>query len=488
MTTTNPVGLGGFFSLFDLPPTIFKNETLERLGTAMSEAWSSAHTRIPSGYVYLGQMLAHDLTKLQKPREQIPPVADELVQLRSPMLDLDCVYGMGFDDLTLAVNRTTGELLLGRVVNDSGSGAEDDLPRDSKMRALIPDDRNDENLLLAQLHVLFLKLHNFFVRKIRAENPGLTARQRFEEARAQVIVHYQQVVLYDLLDTVSDPQVWEYVIGCNRGTLWDPVPAEAARMPVELSAAALRFGHSMVRLSYQLNWKTLIKLDDLFIMTGQGGFGGKKGLPETHVVDWRFFFHGDPQTERYLNVGRAIDPIVPLQLPPNLILAIKNLQTGNLLRLPDGQALVRHITQKYPDMARAVNLELLTPEQLNPLVSFPDENGILHEERLLTMVGLDQGLTTKTPLWYYLLAEASATRGGQCLGVLGSLLVTDLVRALVRMSSASVLLKSFESRYIVPTKMMHGRTYLTLKDLADAAASTASASSAATAEQPKRAA
>jgi hypothetical protein len=301
-----------------------------------------------------------------------------------------------------------------------------------------------------------------------------------------VIIHYQQVVLYDLLDTVSDPPVWEYVIGSNRGTLWDPVPAETARMPVELSAAALRFGHSMVRLSYQLNETNLVKLDDIFMMTGQGGFGGKKGLPETHVVDWRFFFHGDPKTERFLNVARAIDPAVPVRIPPNVILAIKNLQTGNLSRLPDGQALVRHITQKYPDLARALNLELLTPEQLNPLVRFADENGVLHEERLLTKVGLDQGLTTKTPLWYYLLAEASATRGGQCLGVLGSLLVTDLVRALVRLSSPSVLLMNFESRYIVPSKVMHGRAFLTMNDLANAAASTASASSAAA--QSKRAA
>ena len=486
MTTNNPVSLGGFFSLFDLPPTIYKDDTLVRLGTAMSDAWVSTHTRIPSGHVYLGQMLAHDVTKLKKPVSPISPLTDELEQLRTPMLDLDCVYGTGFDDPMLAVNKANGELILGQVISDSGPGAEDDLPRDPKtLLARIPDERNDENLLLAQLHVLFLKLHNFFVQKIGEENQQLTPRERFEEARTQVILHYQQVVLYDFLDTVSDPQVWEYVVGSNRGALWDAVPAETARMPVELSAAALRFGHSMVRLSYQLNEKTLVKLIDLFIMTGQGKFGGKGGLPETHVVDWRFFLHGDPETEGFLNVGRAIDPTVPVKLPPNIVLAIKNLQTGNLSRLPDGQAVVRHITQKFPEMARELNLKLLTPEQLNPMVAFPDENGVLHEERLLTMVGLDQGLTTKTPLWYYLLAEASATRGGQCLGVLGSLLVTDLVRALVSMSSPSVLLRNFDSSYIVPTKVLHGRTYLTLKDLADAAASTASAAAA---EQPKRAA
>jgi hypothetical protein len=129
-------------------------------------------------------------------------------------------------------------------------------------------------------------------------------------------------------------------------------------------------------------------------------------------------------------------------------------------------------------MARALNLELLTPEQLDPEVSFSEDNEVFREARLLTEVGLEQGFTIKTPLWYYLLAEAMATCGGQNLGVLGSLLVADLIRALVRLSSPSVLLENFESRYIVPTRFLHGHAYLSLKDLASTVASMADASSA----------
>lgn len=491
MTTTHSVGLGGFFSLFELPPTIYKAESLERLGTVMAQARVSGSSRIPSGYVYLGQMIAHDITKLEKPGAQkardvqkpaIAPRVEDLVQLRTPTLDLDCVYGAGFDDETVSVDKSSGEMRLGAVTG--GDGALDDLPRRSGSPiAHIPDDRNDENMLLAQLHVLFLKLHNFFVRELHAENPKLTAHQLFDEARRQVILHYQQVVLYDFLDAVCDRRVWEYVIGDNRGTLWDPVVAEAARMPVELSAAALRFGHSMVRASYEISRGKTIDLTELFAMTGKGGgFGDKNVLPATHVVDWRFFFPGgDAETAEFVNLGLAIDPIVHIQFPPPnaFFLAIKNLESGNLSRLPDGQTLVRHLRQKYPDMARELNLQLLTEQQLNPEVSFREANGEFREGRLLTEVGLDQGFTTKTPLWYYLLAEAMATCGGQHLGALGSLLVADLIRALVRLSSPSVLLDQFESQYIVPTKFMHGRAYLTFTDLANTVARMAGAGSAA---------
>ena len=474
MTTPNPVGPGGFFSLFDLPPTIYKAEALERLGTAMATARvSSGASPIPSGYVYFGQMVAHDITKLQKPlpgvNSAIAPEVEHLVQLRTPSLDLDCVYGTGFEDETVAIDERTGEMKLGPVAGTDVVTL-DDLPRRrGSPMAHIPDDRNDENLLLAQLHVLFLKLHNYFVRQIRAEKTNLEPRQLFEEARTQVILHYQQIVLYDFLVEICDPRVWEYVIGNNRGTLWDPIIAEETRMPVELSAAALRFGHSMVRGSYEINDRgDVATLADLFAMTGQGGLGGKNGLPATHVVDWRLFFNSSGQvTGHAANLGLAIDPVVPIKLPPpvNSFLATKNLNTGNLSHLPDGQTLVRHIAQKYPVMARALNLDVLKPDDLDTEVNFDVGDELFQEGRLLTQVGLAQGFTIKTPLWYYLLAEAKATCGGQHLGVLGSLLVADLLRALVRLSSPSVLPGVFESRYIVPTRSLNGRICLTMMDL-----------------------
>ena len=139
-------GRGGFFWLFDLPPTIFNADVLRRLEKAMDAAVIVGTSSCDSGYVYLGQFITHDITKRAPPpaaREFLP--ASELVQLRTPALDLDNVYGDGFDDPNIAVDKRTGRMLLGQVV-DSGNnpGSYDDLPR-AGFKARICDERDDEN-------------------------------------------------------------------------------------------------------------------------------------------------------------------------------------------------------------------------------------------------------------------------------------------------------------------------------------------------------
>src|SRR4030095_5060090 len=141
-------GRGGFFSLFDLPPTIFNADVMRRLAKAMRAAATSVASRCDSGYVYLGQFITHDITKRAPApagNEFVP--ASELVQQRTPALDLDNVYGDGFDDPQIGIDRYTGKMLLGRVVDSNDRpGSEDDLPRAGLM-ALIGDERDDENLL-----------------------------------------------------------------------------------------------------------------------------------------------------------------------------------------------------------------------------------------------------------------------------------------------------------------------------------------------------
>ena len=62
-----PPGVGGFFSLFNLPATVFRVDMLERLGEAMAAAIIHGSSTIESGYVYLGQLIAHDVSKLVLP-------------------------------------------------------------------------------------------------------------------------------------------------------------------------------------------------------------------------------------------------------------------------------------------------------------------------------------------------------------------------------------------------------------------------------------
>ena len=47
-----------------------------------------------------------------------------------------------------------------------------DLPRNQQGRALLGDARNDENLVVAQLHLLFVQFHNRVVDHLAATSPG----------------------------------------------------------------------------------------------------------------------------------------------------------------------------------------------------------------------------------------------------------------------------------------------------------------------------
>lgn len=466
-TQSNAPGPGGFFSLFNLPPRVFRSDALDALGQVMGRARREGAAGVGAGYVYLGQFVAHDVTRLKASGSMVPVA--ELEQERTPALDLDSIYGTGFDDSRIAIDQATGEMRIGEVVGPGGQRAvQGDLPRNADRTPRIGDDRNDENLFLAQLHVSFLKLHNFFLARLRKQSPRDSPRMLFEQARSQLILHYQHVVLYDLLETVLDPRVWHHVIGCNTGTIWNPSPAEAPRMPIEFAAAAFRFGHSMVGLNYLVRGSQRIDLPGLFQMTGAGGFGGQAGLPQSHVVDWSLFFHsvhGRPPA----NEALRIDPVVPVAFPDGSFLAVKNLLSGNRSGLPDGQTLIRHVASTYPFLASLVQLRELSANELNPVMKFKGTRGS-HHARVLDEAGSHYGFETCTPLWYYILAEAQAVHDGRCLGPLGSLIVAEVVRALVYLSQPSILRSPFESGFIVPTKDMRGRRYLRAIDLLNAVA------------------
>jgi hypothetical protein len=281
--------------------------------------------------------------------------------------------------------------------------------------------------------------------------PGLKPRQYFEQARRNLILCYQDVILYDYLPAILDEEVWQRVIRNKEVTLW---PANrTASMPIEFAAAAFRFGHAMVRPSYAINRLTSADGDDLFRMTGQTdkAFDGRRGLPDTHIVDWRMFFAGLSGAEEppFSNRAAFIDPTLGLRvdLPQRPgasgpgssqeLIAALDLRAGNFSMLPDAQTIVAHLKAKYP----ALDLEPLHEEQLNPKDLLHDlraDGGTPGEEYL--------GLTKQTPLFYYVLCEAHARKNGsgRRLGRLGSLIVAETLRALIERSSPSVLHKRDE--------------------------------------------
>ena len=171
--------------------------------------------KIPSGYTYLGQFVDHDITfdpvsKLQRDNDP-----DALVDFRTPRFDLDCLYGSGPDDdpfmyeWSSPSNRGV-KLLVGRNPN-TGAFDLDDLPRNAQGRALIGDPRNDENIIVSQLQLLFIRFHNKVVDRTR-QRQKLEGAELFAEAQRITRWHYQWIVVHDFLQRIVGRAMAESVL------------------------------------------------------------------------------------------------------------------------------------------------------------------------------------------------------------------------------------------------------------------------------------
>src|SRR5262245_54813410 len=173
-----------------LPWPAFDEQDLKDLGSRMtSQAPAVDENRddpdesgIPAGYTYLGQFIAHDLTFDPTSSLQRDNDPDALIDFRTPRFDLDSVYGRGPVDQPYLYEHDDLRLLLGETLKNAPA---QDVPRTRLGRAIIGDPRNDENVIIAQLHSIFLRFHNRMV----ALNPGET----FEQIQRRVRWHYQWV-------------------------------------------------------------------------------------------------------------------------------------------------------------------------------------------------------------------------------------------------------------------------------------------------------
>src|SRR6266571_7224923 len=192
--------VGRFGRLFrHLTPFEPEDEDLEALGDTMFEPEPDDNQEdpagdnpdIPSGFTYFGQFIDHDITFDPNSKLQRQNDPNALRNFRTPRFDLDSLYADGPDNNPYLYDKDGVHLLVGK-----NAAGEDDLPRNAAdpKRALIGDPRNDENAIVSQLHLAFIKLHNNVVDHLPANTPHL-----FDEARRIVRWHYQWVVIHDFL-------------------------------------------------------------------------------------------------------------------------------------------------------------------------------------------------------------------------------------------------------------------------------------------------
>lgn len=390
-----------------------------------------------AGMTFLGQFLDHDITfdpnspLLQKTNPK------KTTNFRSPRFDLDSVYGGGPAQSPELYDQSSGFIKF-RV--DAIPGSEEfsrngitrfDLPRDpGTLKALLGDPRNDENVILSQLHVAMLKFHNAVTDRLRADvaHAGDSPQQIFQEARRQVRWHYQWIIVHEFLPlTIGQTRVDEIL---QRGVRFFDVDDDRPQMPIEFSVAAYRFGHSQIRPSYRLNFGRPDRGHSPFFAftfddaqdpndPDPNDFRGGKRAPR-RFVDWQTFFNfGDGNFKPNKKIDGKLSSVVML-LPGSRGPApglpgdgVQSLASRNLMRhvnfgLPSGQA-----------VARRMGVPVLTTTQLSSLSAF--------------------GLEQNTPLWLYILKEAEIMENGLRLGPVGGRIVGEVFIGLLKADETSHL-------------------------------------------------
>jgi hypothetical protein len=395
-----------------------------KIGQAMA-AGGGGPSQIPAGFTYLGQFVDHDLT-FDKTAvmlgENVSPA--QLLQARSPSLDLDSLYGAGPGDPESAkfYEADGVHLKMGKTVAASGISAKDgfDLPRgegstdEDKRKAIIPDPRNDENLAVAQTHLAFIRFHNRVVDTLPASVPP---SQRFAAARRKVIKHYQWMLRTDYLPRICAPGVVTAVFNNGRKAFEVGVPpTDVPTMPIEFSVAAFRLGHAMVRDTYA--WNKIFEgifgsLDLLFTFSGlSGDLGGGSRLPSNWIADFRRLYDFTEAGRADLAVPTAqfnramrIDTTLvnPLASLPGFAagednLAFRNLRRAKMVTLATGQQMVTFLKNKG-----VTPLTKLTNAQIRDGNNGADLSGLTQSQR--------DKLLQDTPLWFYILREAEFNNG-----------------------------------------------------------------------------
>jgi hypothetical protein len=495
----------------DLPGNCNAVAKLDALADAMIEdagSPSSGDSGIPPVFTYFGQFIDHDITATTDTGSgvsdiatgNIAPVGRSIVEskiknLRAGSLGLDSLYGDGPGGGTFARKLSTllrhpkdrakmwialfsessfgsvpmpqdkaGDLLrLGRLLDPTDPKLTEEellaLPRPLKTvflnddgspkrhKAIIGDNRNDENLFVAQLHLAFLRLHNRIVDS--CNNPTVLASGDdavYEWAKQQVTWIYQWIVVNEFLPTICDPRILKQVVARESPLYSDFLRqhgssnSQQLTIPLEFSVAAYRYGHSMVREEYDWNRffgrsvgangnlldRANFRL--MFAFTGNAQTpmpkpdgGSFDRLPSHWGAEWdRLIDKTSSHADRF---ARLVDPKLSLPLHDMInestdhggifrMLAKRNLRRGHRLNIPSAQDCIAGVYLKT-DLA------------LDPLTDTELRSGSTGK------AVADGGFDAATPLWFYVLKEAEIKSGGLGLGPLGSCLVADTLLGLV---------------------------------------------------------
>jgi peroxidase len=209
---------------------------------------------VASAWLYVfGQFVDHDLDLESTPTTT--PAINITVPPNDPVFKAGTTIAMTRDIRNPAtdtiINTVAGYLDLSQLygstaeVADSLRNSDGTLKSSDNGQALpvvngvfvTGDPRVMENPELTAVTILFMREHNLWVGKLKAQHPSWTGAQRYDMAKAITTAEYQNIIYTEYLPLLIGPVLSQYK-GYN--------PRINAQVTQEFSTAAFRVGHSQI--------------------------------------------------------------------------------------------------------------------------------------------------------------------------------------------------------------------------------------------------
>ena len=439
-------------------------------GDGATEHWENP--RIPSGYTYLLQFVAHDLVQSAIPLSVAGTLGAGTANARRMPLRLETLFGSGpvgsphIYALDAPNDDRRTKLRLGRMrwkENEPATGcpfrdiartgAENVTGIDRSIagmrvaltEALVADPRNDDHAVMSQLTALFALLHNSLIDHVRRQERSLgpndrfgAAYKRFRCVREAVTAIYHNILRKDLMQRVIHPTIYAAYSGPTPNFIdrSDQSLADSAtrgwQIPFEFSHGAFRFGHAMVRPEYNIND---LSNQDLYNTLEKTSANDPVNMPldETWMIRWSHFFRingSKPNFSRrigpYLSDGLGNDQIFPaFDETERVGLLYRDLLGAGLAGMWSVDALIAEIAARRPHfiaMSRLLFDRDYRISQLREWLAAAPAYGKLTDEDIGT-------LSNDPPLPFFILFEAMRQPGaeGLRLGPLGSIMVSEVI-------------------------------------------------------------
>ncbi len=472
-------------------PGVKTADLLERLTDYMKRKAANAfphsipddNARIPAGYTYLAQMAAHDIVHNVAPLPSVGEDAGYLARdYRTERLVLDTIYGGGpaasllpfalelnaYPDQRwlfrlghvqaktvpgqghppILTNRAPGDIARASCPHLSDSQRHRGLPD-----ALLADPRNDDHLILSQLTVLFLELHNIVVDQILLHRGApavpdeFVAYRAFVEARKVVALAYRSIVVCNLLERLLNADVYGLYRQMWESGRYGLLDKEDLRVPVEFSHAAYRFGHVMVRDSYELNQEFTTgneqSLDSILNFTS-ARMPQLMPVPVNWLIEWSRFFPPDAPNRSvslmpYIGGSSHLygNTFFPNPDKRRGGLFYRDLIRGAQAGMRSVDSLIRHIcVAGRPSSELILNSEFRKKAILHWLAR---QSQALAADGHAVLSGEEhEHLAKDPPLFFFILFEAAHEERGERLGILGSTILAEVFFAALKSTAPSI--------------------------------------------------